>query len=519
MPDGAKAANSTPSPSRPGPTIEDSRIGRLAYFADWLNAQQIRHCLAVQSAAAGRDEGPPKHFGQVAIEEGFLTRAQVEAILRIGLIDRASVTENTFGAVAVRLGFLTQEQLCACLAEQKRLLHERGKAPLLGLMLTEKSVLTSEQVKAVLGEQSRAGEGALHQLEEAETEATRDDEVSGDTVCDPESGDRVVCRCEACGATSTVRSWLEGMPCPECGGGPFAPAPIVDLAVGYSLADRRFGPASEDNRLGMMAYFAGWMTLEQVRYCLREQADTIEREGRPVKFGEVALGKRMLSEQRISALLHMQAIRRPSKDEQTFGAIAVRKGFTTQQQLDECLEEQWRCLVENQEAPRIGLLMVEKGFITQQQVKAILQFQARYGQGPLADEEDIEEEPRVALWRTLVANARLALIVPIVIIVLSLSAITTDWFGGVGWRPAEIAAGCGRCQHVFVVSGTTEIACPSCKAIRTVCPLVRCEKCQAVFLFGQLGQGRRCPKCGGKILAPLHDEDEAKAAWRASREK
>lgn len=519
MPDGETDANATTSRPPFEPTIEDSRVGRLAYFAGWLTPQQIRHCLQVQKETAEEDDDGPRRFGRVAVDEGLLTPIQLKAILRIARIDKSSGSEDAFGAIAVRLGFISGVALSACLAEQKRLLHERGKAPLLGLMLAEKKLLSSEQVKEVLEEQSRLGDGPLERLRKAEDESTFGRDGAEASVVDPEAADRVVCRCEACGGTGTAQSWHEGMPCPHCGGGPFIPAPTVDLALGYSLADRRFGPAPEDNRLGMMAYFAGWMTLEQVRRCLRAQADSAAGEGETVKFGEVAVQRGMITQQRVEALLHMQSIRRPARDERTFGGIAVRKGFATQVQLDECLEEQWRCLVEHQEAPRLGILMVEKGYLSEQQVKAILQFQARYGQGPLADEEEPEKEDRGGLWGTLVANARPVVLVPLAIIVVSLFALSTSWFGAVGWQPEAIAAGCRKCHHVHMLSGTIEIACPGCKSIRTLCPVVRCEKCRTVFLFGQLGQGRRCPKCGSKQLVPFHDADEARDAWKAQREK
>jgi hypothetical protein len=149
-----------------GPSVEDLRLGRMAYFAGWLTPAQAKTCLKRQADAAQQGLPVPK-FGEAAIALGFLRPAQVDALLRIQAIHRPAEHDTTFGAVAVRHGFITQAQLDQALAEQARLLEERHEAPLLGMILVEKDLLSEQQVKAILAVQARYGRGPLAELASA----------------------------------------------------------------------------------------------------------------------------------------------------------------------------------------------------------------------------------------------------------------------------------------------------------------------------------------------------------------
>jgi predicted RNA-binding Zn-ribbon protein involved in translation (DUF1610 family) len=81
----------------------------------------------------------------------------------------------------------------------------------------------------------------------------------------------VVHRCKACGHLVEDPAVSAESPCPQCGEKSLVRAEVSEDALGYAAADRRAGPSIEDGRLGRMAYFAGWMTLDQVAKCLRLQ--------------------------------------------------------------------------------------------------------------------------------------------------------------------------------------------------------------------------------------------------------
>jgi len=510
-----------------GPSIEDGRLGRMAYFAGWMSSAEVKECLHSQKESIQRGTLPHPKFGEVAVAEGYLTEAQVKALLRIQGIHRHTTNEQSFGAIAVEMGFVTPEQLEECLAEQKRLLHATRQSPRIGLIMTEKRLLTTGQVKQILEEQARRGDGALVELTQ-EVVSQQAESVKGAEQARKLAAaapvallkGQVACRCDDCGYTDAREDWNAGTVCPMCQSKNFLPVPIIDKAFGYSLADRRFGPAPEDGRLGMMCYFAGYMTLDQVQTVLRRQSAAVRMGGKTPRFGSIAVQAGYLTESDVNRLLHMQVICRPSRNEETFGSIAVRKGYITQDQLDLCLEEQWKQLVERHEAPLLGLLLIEKKFLTTSKVKAILRFQALYGQGPLYMPEDGSPERQLAAMPTERRRAPpmlKKLIAGVAMMILAGAGMKTGWFGVFSFDSGKTVVGCLQCNAVFDVPGSSDISCPHCKGNRTVCPLAVCPNCSTTFPYGAMGAGSRCPTCGNSKVLPHRKVDDAKRQWEGTR--
>jgi len=306
-----------------GPSVEDGRLGRMAYFAGWMDFRQIALCLQRQKEAASRGEKAPR-FGEVAAAEGFLTEKQVDALLRVQVIHNGpSSPDEAFGQVAVQRGYLTREQLDEALETQKSLLQRYLEAPVLGIILAEKRVLTSEQVKSVLEVQAEYGSGPLAELKGQMAESAGAP-GAGVSIADLMEN-RILCRCGPCGATELRASWKAEDTCPACGSNDFLPVPIVGEA-----AEAGLGPSISDGRLGRLAYFAGWMTLEQVQECLLAQQEAVKN-GEPMpRFGEAAVEKGFLSATELHALLRIQSMHRPLDQERAFGVLAVRRGFITQ---------------------------------------------------------------------------------------------------------------------------------------------------------------------------------------------
>ena len=193
----------------------------------------------------------------------------------------------------------------------------------------------------------------------------------------------VAYRCPSCGRTEVRVTERSDVACPRCGVEQSVRISVVGQAVGYSVADRTRGPSIEDGRLGSMAYFFGWMTLEQVAACLQLQRQALADKRRVPHFGEAAVSAGILSEEQVEALLHAQAIHRPTDYDRSFGTIAVRRGFVSQRDLDACLEVQEAALSKRREAPCLGLLMVEKKLLSGEQVKRILKLQVEMGTSPI----------------------------------------------------------------------------------------------------------------------------------------
>jgi predicted nucleic acid-binding Zn-ribbon protein len=507
---------------RAGPSIEDGRLGRMAYFAGWMTLDQVAKCLRLQWRAIKK--GRAYRFGEVAVRLNFLTREQVSALLRLQAIRQPTPDEQAFGALAVQLGLVTQEQLDEALAEQARMLESQHEAPLLGMLLVEKRLLLSEQVKQVLAIQAEAGQGALAGLrpddlrpggERADgSEDIFEEETVGVTLeeAEQEAALAAVCRCADCGRTMVADEWKPGSACPACGSTQFAPVPEAE--EGAVVPE---GPDLLDHRFGRMAYFAGWMTPGQVSECLRLQKEAREQGAEARKLGEIAVAQGFLTEAQSRALLHIQSIHHPVHHDETFGAIAVRHGFITQQQLDQCLAAQKRLLEEKREAPLLGLLMEERGLLSQVQVKAILTLQAKHRQGPLPALEEATKEPpgavAAALRKTGLGEAW-PLFISVPVLVLSLVFIASQVLGGASWQSPEVVVGCKNCQAVMRVPADFGVKCPQCRADRGLAPIARCKKCGHLFLFGALYAGTRCPGCGASEHEAVKDLAQASRDWR-----
>lgn len=72
------------------------------------------------------------------------------------------------------------------------------------------------------------------------------------------------------------------------------------------------------------------------------------------------------------------------KEDLLFGKVALKKGFVTQEQLNECLKIQ--------EAPDgeklIGMIMLDKGFISKEQLREVLEYQKQNQQRPVLGPEE-----------------------------------------------------------------------------------------------------------------------------------
>jgi len=502
----------SPAERERGPSIEDHRFGRLAYFAGWMTFEQISQCLLKQKEAIQRRERPPR-FGEAAVEAGFLSTEQVEALLRIQTAHNGpQVYDCAFGAIAVHSGCITREQLDTCLVIQKGMLRESRRAPLLGAIMIENGLMTPEQVQAILESQAMRGAAPLAKARQYRSEGAPPSPPPAKPT--PTA---LLCRCKECGYTTPRPSWTPEDVCPQCRSTRFAPVPAPSASPCWPPQESGPGPSIEDNRIGRMAYFAGWMTREQVQTCLQRQREAAGKGAPPARFGAIALRENYLTRPELDALLRMQAIHRPGAGDRVFGAIAVRKGFITQEQLDDCLASQMRLLRETSEAPSLGLLMSESGLLTDQQIKAILLSQARFGQGLVSELEAERAKARTWALRLLRAPMlqRWRLTIGSILILIAIVGWATRWFGRLApWTQPPAIIGCGACHAILKAPANSSPDCPVCKSANTRAPIARCQQCGHVFLFGAMAEGRSCPKCRGASLKAVTILGQAQTDWR-----
>jgi len=345
--------------ARSGPDIEDLRFGRLAECVGWMTPAQLGTCLHIQKQAA-RERRPIPRLGEIAVEQGFLGKDQVAALLRLQAVHRPAAYDRTFGCIAVLCGFVSIVQVDAALREQKRLLEETGTAPLLGVLMIEMGLLTAEQAAHVLKQQAAQGKGPLAELKRGLRRAAEAPSAGTQRATAPPRrpgpGD-VLYRCKGCSGVLDPSRWLPDERCPVCGATEFVAGAVEERAVAYSLAARDRGPSVEDGRLGLLAFVAGCMTSEEVAHCLEIQRKQAATAPPAERFGQVAVRMGYLTPAQLRALLRMQVIHRPSRYEALFGTLAVKLGLASREQVDTCLREQQRLLREQGEAPRLGVLL------------------------------------------------------------------------------------------------------------------------------------------------------------------
>jgi hypothetical protein len=72
------------------------------------------------------------------------------------------------------------------------------------------------------------------------------------------------------------------------------------------------------------------------------------------------------------------------QEELLFGRIAMRKGFITEEQLMECVEEQRK----RDDSTLIGIILREKGYISREQLREIIEYQKKHLRRPATDPEE-----------------------------------------------------------------------------------------------------------------------------------
>ena len=125
---------------------------------------------------------------------------------------------------------------------------------------------------------------------------------------------------------------------------------------------------------GRLAIKAGYLTETQVNEVLGEQA----KRGNATTVGAICLSRGLLDEAQVESILLAQHFTEIRTEDRRFGALAVRNGFVTAEQVEEALRRQKEEYGVRRDLPRrIGDFLMEMGVLTPQQVSALLQAQQR----------------------------------------------------------------------------------------------------------------------------------------------
>lgn len=145
--------------------------------------------------------------------------------------------------------------------------------------------------------------------------------------------------------------------------------------------------------IGKLAIRYHLATKEQVRDAIDLQEQK-KREGEKLPLGKVLILQRVIDQKQLRFLVSVQSLAETRKADRTFGTIAVKNDFTTQDHIDQALREQQSIFKEKGSVVPIGDLLLKNEVLTGQQRDAILARQKRMQEAPEAgkDDEDKAEE-------------------------------------------------------------------------------------------------------------------------------
>ena len=128
--------------------------------------------------------------------------------------------------------------------------------------------------------------------------------------------------------------------------------------------------------IGKLAVKYKLVSDEQIQKALsiREEG---ERAGQKLLLGEVLVAQKMISQAQLDFLFSVQKMVETRKLDGKFGAIAIRKEFTTRDEINKALEEQNRVFKETKTIKLIGDILVESKVLTENQRDAVLKRQKR----------------------------------------------------------------------------------------------------------------------------------------------
>lgn len=193
--------------------------------------------------------------------------------------------------------------------------------------------------------------------------------------------------CPLCGACVAYEDRPATASCPRCGAASLTMRPLVGGSLLYTFADRRQGPAPEDEELLHLALWAGLLHERRAGHARWEHNQRLqeahsgsdEPADGPPGIDEILAERGWLNADRAERLVRLSSITSLADCDGRFCQLAVRKGLLTREQLDSCRAEQQRLLDQYGQAPLIEFLALRRGYLSPAQVGAILEEEAREG--------------------------------------------------------------------------------------------------------------------------------------------
>ena len=132
------------------PSRSEKVFGQVALDLGFVTSAQVEECIRDQESESATTF-ISRFLGEIFMQKGYLTPSQVEQILRDQAGPDLQREDVLYGRIAFGNGFVTQAQIDECVRHQTTL-----KVPQrLGLIFLGKGFITPQQHRAVIKAQSR----------------------------------------------------------------------------------------------------------------------------------------------------------------------------------------------------------------------------------------------------------------------------------------------------------------------------------------------------------------------------
>ena len=320
--------------------------------------------------------------------------------------------------------------------------------------------------------------------------------------------------CADCGHIFRPRP-ADGPPrCTRCGSARCQP---VRRVVGGTT--RPAGSPVEEDRFARVALWGSLITSEQFAECVEEQKRRAAAGDEVPSLPQLLIDRGHLRPRHAHAVFRVMTTRSSEQWRNQFGQVALRKGFVSEEQLRECLEEQTRLVMSTGSAPILGHLLLERGYMTEARVLAILRVQAHRQLGALHDLE-AALRPGRARAAAFLGRHRRALALCALALGLAAAAALGAWAHAVVAAPTTYDLVCDHCGYRARLPADAFVEpCTRCGKGQMLTPL-HCAACGADFPLRvhTAPDGAHwiepCPRCGslGRVRLP-----KALERFRAAR--
>ncbi len=340
-------------------------IGKIALEKGLINEKQLKEAWAIKRKLA------EEHDKRLSIADILFKKKIIsEDVMKRLKIAATRQQDKEFGIIAARDHSVSEEDIDKALSKQAEIFKNTGECVLIGNILTDKKLLTREQVDKMLSEQNRSEELLPNKIP-AEPELKSEPEPKTGPEPKSKSGpEEAIKETKASPQPSLAdKSTVEDQKATKQEN----IAPVIEKKPGSSvegIKDKRFFQIRElDKQFGKIAISKNFSTKDEVAIALKEQLKAYQDTDQKKFLGKILIEKGVLTNEQFTTIMFEQ--KRFDFVNKKFGEIAIEKGFVRNRDIEKALEEQKNILIKTGEKKLIGEILVSQGAMSEEQCKEI----------------------------------------------------------------------------------------------------------------------------------------------------